>query len=43
MVVVKIKWKNPQKGGRYEVGNKIKMTSNMGIVGKIESNHENLS
>ena len=43
MMVVKIKWKNTQKGGRYGVGNKIKMTSNMGSLGKIESNNENLS
>ena len=43
MMVVIIKWKNTQKGGRYGVGSKIKMTLNMGSIGKIEFNHENLS
>ena len=34
--------KTKQKRGRYGVGNKIKMTSNVGSVSKIESRHETL-
>ena len=35
--------KTKQKGGRYGVGSKIKMTSNVGgSVSKIESRHEAL-
>ena len=42
MTVVEMEWKSAQKRGRYGVGNKIKMTSNVESVSKIESRHEAL-
>ena len=49
MTVVEMKWKTTKKKkiklkkrGSYGVRNKIKMTSNVGNVSKIESRHESL-
>ena len=42
MTVIKMERKTRQKRGRYGVGNKIKMTSNVGSVSKIESRHDAL-
>ena len=42
MTVIKMKRKTKQARGRYGVGNKIEMTSNVGSASKIESRHEAL-
>ena len=42
MTVIKMEQKTKQKRGRYGVGNKIKMTSDVGSVSKIESRYEAL-
>ena len=42
MTVIKMEQKTKQKRGRYGVGNKIKMASNVGSVSKIESRYEAL-
>ena len=42
MTVIKMERETKQKRGRYRVGNKIKMLSNVGSAIKIESRNEAL-
>ena len=42
MMVIKMERETKQKRGRYRVGNKMKMLSNVGSIIKIESRNEAL-